>query len=116
MGSDVNDWTLDECRDWLAEREHGRHGEGLWYRLDDEQGVAMPHPYPATLDAAAKALPSGFDVNIESMTGIWIASHITHGHFGHVVERGVTAPSELLARFRLACAARMATKGPNDER
>ena len=134
MSLSPNTMTLDECRDWIAldtgkmrkAKEPGIapdgteetlweeevHGE--WFECRGEEGWP-DHPIPATLDAAAKAMPVmgvGYEVD-------WKISTIVAGskfeatwwiNGGDADGGCITADTELLARFRLAVACRMAMK------
>jgi hypothetical protein len=56
--------NLDELRDAFARRTHTQHSQNpdLW---EDDRNVDVvwgPHPIPATLDAIAGLMPSGWEV------------------------------------------------------
>lgn len=134
-----NKMTIDECRDWLARdtpamirddargywcmerdkyEEHPMKsvfapatlgcGHAFWY---DSKGQ---HPFPPTLDAAARALPSSLRIMIVNQLHESFPD-AQRWHCSAILEDGKTeiaswAPTELLARFRLAVACRMASK------
>lgn len=110
--------TIEECRDFVA----GAQGwtqttDGIWCSpeckdRDDfaacvRSGVlpCLNHPVPATIDAAAKALPEGWtwlkheDIHNGVVTVVWKAYNIET--FAVVPSTG----DEILDRFRLAVAA-----------
>lgn len=122
--TDVHQWTMDQCRDWLAEQDgwvkSSTHYDGTpianmprgfrWFMhgcihadsLDD-------HPHPPTIDGAAAALPRG-------------CTHIRAWRFGGQYEwaaqkyHGINycwlpaTANEALDRYRLAVLVRMAEK------
>lgn len=120
-----NEMTLEECRAELAE------AEGWTYSDDHDKGWTRPgypgwmgvHPIPATLDAAAAAMPEHWQTSMvcrcfgdwskypeKKKDDAWCA-------MGMRAADSVTgryrafADTELLARFRLAVAARRAMGG-----
>lgn len=127
MTNDHNTMTLDECRDWLAENSPAKYGvanyrrawNGCWERVNTRTGSVeyQYHPewglgnfVPATLDAAAAALPEGWGwtQGFRSTVGReWIAQD-ANGRNHQIV--GWTG-DEKLDRFRLAVACHMAEKG-----
>lgn len=116
MKIDPSTMTLDEIRDWLAERKgwerRSTHYDGTplvgtqerWFKYDCIYvGGEDDHPIPRTLDAAAAAMP-------ETWKSWSVSSHMdvmneyTAQAFrdGSSDERYATADTEILARFRLA--------------
>ncbi len=120
--------SLDECRDWLA-RDDGwtnntRSDYNSWEHTDGRSigafagpGDEDDHPYQATLDAAAAAMPEGWDWQRGDFDGYpdhWRAWHPKRSGFIYVPDTspsGYSLKSETVDRFRLAVACRMAMKG-----
>lgn len=99
---DPNTATLAQLRDWLAERKgwkyipHFGQAGPVWEHAETHR-LAM-HPFPATLDAAAEAMPEGWRLAYISHHGeSWAATATTKKDF-----RSGEADTEILARFRLA--------------
>ena len=122
-----NTMTLDECRDWLAV------ATGYWLEACDcdtctivgngmlqcwrKAGDSIryhEHPIPPTLDAAASAMPEGWDWR--RVGGEYLGGNKVNGG-GIVTRASVTdTDDEKLDRARLAVACRMAAKKePNRE-
>ena len=104
----ASEMTLEDCCTWLARVGKHRATGGIacnrdrYYREEDR--------IPATLDAAAAALPEGwkmFNIGWQSPT---IEARAINADYRTVY---VTADTELLARFRLAVAVRQAQGAAN---
>ena len=101
MTFDPNTATLDELRNWLAEDDGWQlHEDGLWYIPGEFP--AKDHPYPPTLDGAAKALPEGWKWSRDygECWRAWVG-----------LEPYVEVPdtkSEIADRYRLAVMTRLA--------
>ena len=104
--------TLDAVRDWLA-KDDGWYFTGKirkrWFspNIRDAWHGTSIHPHPPTLDGAAAALPEGWGWNRTTHDGEnWSA--FSAGH--HLIVLKDTG-NEIEDRYRLAKAARIATKG-----
>jgi hypothetical protein len=90
--------TLDELRDWFADHD-GFPRNTLADVMKDGIGKYEDHPIPATLDAAAAAMPEGWD---------WTRhDNEWNGYFHNDPSTRVTVydtDDETLDRFRLAAA------------
>lgn len=116
---DVNTWTLDECRDWLA-RDDGwtPTPTSLRIRLVGESWRRGGHeiidrnPIGSDLSSIAAAMPEGWwltTIEFGDISGVRaVAIKRPPLPVGTHVE--MTAPTELLARARLAVMCRMAGK------
>lgn len=114
--TDPSKMTLDECRDWVAENsgEWTRKGgmrwcHRVWHRLGSGQ---KRHPFPPTIDAAAEAMPEGWDWSVckgmdvsRNYSAEAFDTKATNGH--EFVE---DCETELLVRWRLVVACRLAEK------
>lgn len=125
-----NTMTLDECRDWLAERkgwykittvvhsvdlENHRNSSieevQAWKRsICGDSDVQFEHPIPPTLDAIAACMPEGWSIQIN--IDVYEMRPFECVAWKDVGDDGIeaSADSELLARARLAVACRMAGK------
>ena len=117
-----NTMTLAECRDWLAIDDgwEWRATELRTYpHWTDKNGDPWldakgydAHPYPPTLDAAASAMPEGWDWR--RVGGEYLGGNKVNGG-GIVTRASVTdTDDEKLDRARLAVACRMAAKKENN--
>ena len=114
MTFDPNTATLDELRNWLAEDDGWQlHEDGLWYIPGEFP--AKDHPYPPTLDGAAKALPEGWWWTREGASAShrkdglllkWSACQCGADKWG-IVETPDTG-NEIADRYRLAVKVRLA--------
>ena len=115
MTLDPRTATLDEIRDWFAKRDGWlRDPNGTWSR----EGKFWPeayHPYPPTLDGAAKALPEGWWWTREGASAShrkdglllkWSACQCGADKWG-IVETPDTG-NEIADRYRLAVKVRLA--------
>ena len=110
--------TVDECREWLAKDDEwnvfatdGYGNATAWINEKYKTcGVVLNHPFPLTIDGAAKAMPKEF----------WYKVCVNpRGRVDAYAERGFTsidvaATDELTARYRLAVKCRMALKTWNE--
>lgn len=118
---DVDKMTVDECRDWLADKDgwvkvKGTYGEGTWRHRSTlyDPCSNWSHPIPATLDAAAAAMPEGWMVKLEiTSNGQCWAEASRKRNYLPVDDSDpyATGTTELEARFRLAVKARTANGG-----
>jgi hypothetical protein len=101
MPSDPNTMTLDEIRDWLAERKGWKLDVlGAWYMdLPDGNRKYSMHPIPPTLDAAAAAMPENYRATATIYIG-FANSCATAEYNGSTIR--ADGDTEILARFRLA--------------
>jgi len=119
--------TLDEVRDALAVMDGYNKwnvattvdgvtniGRETWHAPNQEGKTTInfgPHPYPATLDGAASALPKGWTwskyVDDRENEDGWYAWRKTYRGVGHYPITG----NEILDRYRLALACRIAEMG-----
>ena len=119
--SKIDEWTLEMCRDYLAERAGWKYANmGTIYphywtcEKEDRRSPIVghhsetkhgKHPIPATLDCAA-TLPEGWSLgSVHAYPNHWAARA---EYFGKPDEapsltKEATGTSELLARFRLRC-------------
>lgn len=129
--------TLDECRDWLAEQDGwhwlaGVEGDPVWCNVEalktwdpaqvnHPEGSQYEHPFPATLDGAAGALPEAwftieqtrFYDDDDSLD--WAVAATRPGLVGRYCVRA-WATDEITARYRLAVACRLADReGKQDQ-
>lgn len=108
-----NEMSLDQCRDWLARED------GYVPILTGDGGAYPPHPYPPTLDGAAGAMPEGwtwakgYTVSVgmgAPPSGVaWSAKFV--GDYARLSASVWSTGNEILDRYRLAVACRMAMKG-----
>jgi len=90
-----NEWTLDQCRDFLAECK-GWAGFSLSGRK----------PIPATLDAIAGALPEGVTWReVKHVCGESWSAVAEQKSSGSLVSYSHNSDTERLARARAACLA-----------
>ena len=113
MNHDHNTMTVDECRDWLANRAGWESKHNSWWHRNLLGSVAQ-HPIPATIDAAAAALPSGWFWCVEFYKETFTVRADTLGRT-HIVP-AFDCDSELIARFRLAVACCMVDDAARKER
>lgn len=108
--------TLDELRDWCAVDDgwefRSSFGNHWWVRVADGgmDETSEHHPYPATIDGAARALPEGWwwsRCETEEHGKWWYAGR----HKGFASVDIPDTGDEILDRYRLAVACRMAMKG-----
>jgi hypothetical protein len=121
MPSDPNTMTLDEIRDWLAERKGWKQvltdPDGMKIIQWSKDGIVhgIFSPIPPTLDAAAAALPEGWNFNIEykeARKDKWLCYFWRPmGAFPALTR--IVADTELLARFRLAMLCILAEESTN---
>lgn len=121
MNPDLNTMTLDECRDWIARDEgwtsfSATNGIVVWHRGSfDTVGEPYstckePHPVPATIDAAASAMPERWWWFRHVWNGEWVWTAVLKcGTIARVIHIRDT-DDEKLDRFRLAVACRLAMK------
>lgn len=132
MSGEVDKWSVEQCRDWLA-REAGTVTDDRGMRFLDADDM---HPFPATLDAAASAMPDEFcsfqmrvmecasDGSVEGHPNgrYWSVSLREFGAERevreardpvsvHVIHQGTKAEAIMLAMLRYAVKARMAGGG-----
>jgi len=128
--------TLDECRDWVALQSQnyrvtrgGAKGprdepvdlleeklnEVDWFVVQGEEGWPE-HPIKPTLDAAAAAMPEGWEYEIHNRNVGGVVSCRAIGPLGHWDKASkASGDTELLARWRLVVACMMAEKeSPNE--
>ena len=104
MKIDPNTASLNELRDWLAERKgwkyipHFGQAGPVWEHAETHR-LAM-HPFPATLDAAAAAMPEGWRTYYIGFAIETVEANAMHIESGGMVRN--TSATEILARFRLA--------------
>jgi len=129
-----NTMSLKDCQGWLAAQDgwfspeavpefvpdHQRaFAVGRWTREIGSEGLEFTsfHPYPPTLDAAAAAMPEGWYFMLGmglpkdlggSGVGFWCDAFKPREDNTNI---RVAADTEILARFRLAVACRLAEKG-----
>ena len=107
--TNVQEWTMVQCRDWLAEQDGWkRHGRGWWKKNGGYGGRNYEdHPHEPTLDGAAKALPSGWtlEMNEHELTAWPKAKN------KNCVQLPAT-DNETLDRYRLAVLTRMTEERP----
>lgn len=119
-----NEMSLDQCRDWLAredgwvtEQDHAIQKDGTlrpliaWTHKATNREKIWVHPYPTTIDGAAGAMPEGWEIEISqhALRGSWWAcADRVVNHYRKM--QTLVAPTELLARYRLAVAVRIAMK------
>jgi hypothetical protein len=82
--------TTTECRDKLAEMEgwkkkHGRWYHPVWHKLGSGQ---KRHPIPATLDAAAAAMPEGWGWEL-SYNNWWTDLSDKHEHVNRLAYQAI---------------------------
>jgi hypothetical protein len=109
--------TLAEMADWCArDEDYTQYADTKKWRHNITGMPMEHHPFPLTLDGAAKAMPEGW--------GYWINHHWLHGKANVFCEavyiNGMPCPlarvsteadNEILARYRLGVKARLAAKG-----
>lgn len=114
MSGEVDKWSVEQCRDWLAEnaepwtRKGDRWYHEKWHRTGSGQ---KRHPIPATLDAAAHAMPEVGYFEIRNGGGDqepWICAVSLAEFDDPVLTFGKT---RLECEFRAAVKARMAGGG-----
>lgn len=104
MTIDYTTATAQECADWLAEREGWTFKYNSWWHPTI---MALFHPFPLTLDAAAKALRKPWRLDgiiVWRTSGLVNVSVYNTDTWGKVEAEG---PDELTARYRAAVAAAM---------
>jgi SH3-like domain-containing protein len=101
-----NTMTLDEIRDWMAERKgwvkvKDSHGGDAWRHktLMHDASSNWSHPFPPTIDAAAAAMPENYRVTATIYIG-FANSCATAEHNGSTIR--ADGDTEILARYRLA--------------
>ena len=108
---DVDGWSEDQCRDWLASHygwELKPYGKGhIWFPKDyPDTSVCIrdsdSHPIPATLEEASR-LPFGCECFRRGLDGMWYIG-------GDFIICGTETNDERLARFRLRVKCEMAVK------
>ncbi len=117
-----NEMSLDQCRDWLAREDGWMSGVvEPWHCLGWGRGNErmVDHPYPPTLDGAAGAMPEGwtwakgYTVSVgmgAPPSGVaWSAKFV--GDYARLSASVWSTGNEILDRYRLAVACRMAMKG-----
>jgi hypothetical protein len=119
----ASDMNLFDCLEWLATDEHQKKVAALGSNVRAEEYYSDPEPIPATLDAAAAAMPEGWIMNMTLRVGFVTPYEICVIDALHVCIKGavpiapkgivVDADTELLARFRLAVACRQAQGAAN---
>lgn len=116
-----DEMTVEECRDEIALDmgcKRSPHDGYIYAPIHDSRFPQYGHPIPATLDAAAAALPEHFFWSIAKAPRL-NGKAVYEANASPVHEDGGTsfecittdADTELLARFRLAVACRRAMKG-----
>lgn len=135
MKIDTNTMTLDEIRDWLAERKGWTRttitmtdGQPIpigseWHKPTNSGSPGSLtwciHPIPATLDAAAAAMPEGWRIRIYSPPSDakpwWIEAdwHDKENPIRVTYSVNAHGDTEILARFRLAMICILAEEKPN---
>lgn len=127
-----NEMSLDQCRDWLAredgwvtEQDHAIQKDGTlrpliaWTHKATNREKIWVHPYPTTIDGAAGAMPEGwtwakgYTVSVgmgAPPSGVaWSAKFV--GDYARLSASVWSTGNEILDRYRLAVACRMAMKG-----
>lgn len=100
--------TLDEIRDWHAERagwkREMRHthknGTVQWWWVADGGREDIDHPFPATIDGAASALPPGW--KWEKCNGFLFAKRVGDQWGSDSMIRIDDTGSEIYDRYLLA--------------
>ena len=122
--------TLTEIRDTLAEWDgwekfHASNGIDAWQRGKVSSPLyqcVTVHPFPATLDAAAGAMPEGWDREITSeytSSGVIGSLGRAFNNKGQSIDTGVLGPfksrleAEIEAAYGLAYACRLAEREPS---
>ncbi len=113
--------TCNELRDWLANDDGWERWQTVpdgnnfaswyWERSEKEKVRKMgwTHPFPHTIDAAASAMPSGWNITLsngEEFGKYWSAVKDDSGHEIRVY----CTTDEITERFRLAVLARLYDK------
>lgn len=111
-----NTMTLYEIRDWLAERKGWKLDVlGAWYMdLPDGNRRYSMHPIPPTLDAAAAAMPEGWEWEMHNRNvggAVTIRAIPPTGYWDRAIK--ASGDTELLARFRLAMLCILAEESTN---
>lgn len=115
-----NTMTLDECRDWLAERAGFRQlDSGLWSDASINSSRMFKHPVPPTLDALDRLRPGQWHITMGQFCHepyAWYAYARRHGETGYPhtetddpdaaepLYPHVTAPDRLTCEARLCVA------------
>jgi hypothetical protein len=97
--------TVDQCRDKLAEMEgwkkkHERWYHPVWHKLGSGQ---KRHPIPATLDAAAAAMPEGWWWERDKRRKVWRIGPVGTDAWQKCLE---DTGDEIADRFNIALLAR----------
>lgn len=130
MSGEVDKWSVEQCRDWLRDAEGWVRREKervdfdsrsvekyvIWTRGKGDKSVRYGcHPIPATLDAAASAMPERWVITVQFWpkdeglpSDRWEVFASISWCLDGVAAIGTT---ELEARFRLAVKARMTGGG-----
>lgn len=112
MTTNPNTMNVDELRDWCArddgwEYSNGREGP-FW--INEAARVVLSHPFPATRDGAAEAMPEGWwwlKTDLSYQTTWWVAGP---PNLGLYTVKTIDTGDEIADRYRLAVLARMADK------
>jgi hypothetical protein len=105
--------SVTELADWCA-RDEGYINVGVgceFWMHHTNPTVQVPHPFPLTLDGAAKAMPEGWYwwVNFTGLIVPFMAMAIERVPVRGQIE--VRAEDEITVRYRLGVKARRAAKG-----
>ena len=93
--------TAQECADWLARNKGYEFKYNSWWHPDFP---AMFHPYPLTIDSAARAMSDQYNVRIEYQKARkqpWLLNFWKSGEAFPKITR-VTALDEITVRMRAA--------------
>lgn len=109
MTLDPRTATLDEIRDWFAERDGWTLEpvtQCFWEKVEKDGSIRFgPHPYPPTRDGAASAMPSGYRLTLGEYSDGWYASARHNSVPGKSIVKAEQEADEITARYRLAALA-----------
>lgn len=99
----VEEMTLEEVRDEIAELQGWVYDGDLWLRGENNAEVETTHPVPESLDTVAALMPEGWIVSLNQWRRPvpWTALATSNEHNGISDAVKSSGDTELLARFRL---------------